>query len=75
MKRYSLCLGQQIDYQHPHPDRTAKRRGNGIFDDDVFQVWTNRKAMARSIRMQERSDGPSYQHWQPLVKLTDGEGH
>lgn len=73
MKRYAMSLGASIGYQHANPERTAQRYGNGIFSDLVFQVWPNRKSMARSIRMQEK--GPSRpDHWRPLVKLTDGEG-
>ena len=74
MKKYSLSLGQSIGYDHPHPERTAVRQGHGAFADSVYQIWTNRKAMARSIRMQQRRERRN-QDWRPLVKLTDGEGY
>lgn len=74
MKRYSLNLGQAIEYTHEHPERTAVKSGAGIFADNVYQVWTNRRAMARSVRMQQRR-APSNGDWRPLVALTDGEGY
>ncbi len=73
MKTYSLCLGQSINYPHPHPERTAKRSGAGIFSDDVYKVWPSRKAMALTIRMQQKRE-PRPGDWRPLVKLADGEG-
>lgn len=74
MKTYRLCLGQQIGYAHPAPDRTAKRQGTGMFAEDVFQVWPNRASMAKSVRMQQRrASRPD--DWRPLVPLTDGEGY
>jgi len=74
MKRYSLNLGQQIDYQHPYPERTAVKAGPGMFSDYTYQVWSNRKAMARSIRMQQKRE-PRQGDWRPLVPLGDGEGY
>ena len=74
MQRYSLSLGQSIGYKHPHPERTARRAGYGMFADSVYQVWSNRKAMARSIRMQQ-DRGPGHNDWHALVKLSDGEGY
>jgi hypothetical protein len=76
MKRYTLCLGQQIGYVHPAPERTAKRAQGAAtqFKDDVFQIWPSRNSMARSIRMQQQRE-PRFDDWQPLVKLSDGEGY
>jgi len=73
MKHYTLSIGQSIGYQHPHPDRTAVKSGRGVFSDNIYQVWSNRKAMARSIRMQQRRARRS-DDWRPLIPLTDGEG-
>lgn len=73
MKRYSLCFGRQLGYVHPHPERTAKKSGNGVFSDDIFQIWPNRASMAKSIRMQQ-SGPPRHDHWRALVPLTDTEG-
>ena len=74
MRKYTLSLGQSIDYKHPHPERTAVKSGTGVFSDNIYQIWPNRKSMAKSIRMQQRSPHhPS--HWRALVPLTDGEGY
>lgn len=73
MKSYSLSFGQSIGYKHPAPERTAKRMGSRLGDPDTFQVWTNRVAMARSIRMQQNR-APKSSDWRPLVPLSDGEG-
>ena len=73
MKKYRLCLGQSIGYKHPHPERTAQMQDK-LFSDITFQVWPNRQAMARSIRMQQKRESrPS--DWIPLVKLSEGEGY
>jgi len=74
MKRYSLPLGRTSEHTPDQPERTATRSLPGIFGDIQYQVWTNRKAMARSIRMQEKA-GPRQGNWHALVKLTDGEGY
>lgn len=74
MTKYSLSLGQSIGYAHPHPERTARRASSAMFGDDLYQVWSNREAMARSIRMQQRRALRSGD-WRPLVPLTDGEGY
>ena len=74
MKHYSLSLGQSIGYVHPYPERTAYRNGRDIFADRYYQVWTNRAAMAQSIRMQQRRASESTD-WHAVVKLTDGEGY
>ena len=74
MKQYKLSLGQAMGYAHPHPERTARRSGYGMFADSVYQVWTNRKAMARSIRMQEKRETRN-QDWCAIVPLSDGEGY
>ena len=74
MTSYTLSLSQQMSgYEHPHPNRTA-RRGSANGWDTLYQIWSNRKAMARSIRMQERS-GPSRRDWTALEVLSDTEGY
>jgi hypothetical protein len=72
-KRYSMPFARTIGYQHEHPERTASRTGPGMFANTTFQVWTNRAAMARSIRMQERR-APSPTDWRALIALTPLEG-
>jgi hypothetical protein len=74
MKTYSLSIGRAIGYAHPSPERTAVRNGSGIFSDNVYQVWSNRASMARSIRMQQRREHRSGD-WRALVALTDTEGY
>ena len=71
MKTYAMCFGQCIGYKHDHPDRTAWRSTES---GRYFQVWSNRKAMAKSIRMQQQR-APHYRDWHALVELTDGEGY
>lgn len=73
MKTYTLNLGQSIGYKHPAPDRTACHRAADGWD-TFYQVWSNRKAMARSVRMQQKRE-PNFRDWRPLVALGDAEGH
>lgn len=64
----------EIGYVHDAPERTARRSGPSFGSDTQFQVWSNRAAMARSIRMQER--GPfSWRSWRAVVPLTETEGY
>ncbi len=74
MKTYSVPLGRRADYPHPAPERTASRMCARLGDDDVYQVWPSRKAMARSVRMQQQR-APHPSDWRPMVKLSDGEGY
>ena len=77
MKKYKLSFGQHASgYDHPHPERTAYRTigSNPMNGDLYFQVWSNRKALAKSIRMQQKRERRSGD-WTPLVKLTDTEGY
>jgi len=71
MKTYQLSFAQAQSYQHPAPDRTAKRM---VGWDILFRVWNCRKAMARSVRMQQKR-APHRLDWIPLVSLSDGEGY
>ena len=57
-----------------HPERTAKRSGTGMNFDVTYQQWTNRKAMARTIRMQQKR-AACVTDWKAVVPLTDGEGY
>lgn len=71
MKTYTLSMGASIGYQHPAPERTAVKVSGWDYH---YQVWPNRESMARSIRMQQKRE---YRQgdWNPLVKLSDGEGY
>lgn len=74
MKTYTCPAGRVSELQHEHPERTAYRNASGPMNFDVvFQVWPNRPAMARSIRMQERAG--TRNPWRAVVKLGTGEGH
>ena len=73
MKTYTLPLGRMNEAEHEHPERTARKQGSGMFPDYIFQVWPDRAAMARSIRMQERRS-PTQYDWKAIIKLSDGEG-
>lgn len=74
MKNYTMSGAAANEHKPASPERTARRTLRGVLNFDVtFQVWTNRKAMARSIRMQER--GQPVADWKPCVPLTDGEGY
>ena len=77
MKKKHLPFGRMGEYLATLSDeerqRTAIKAGQRIGDDDTAQTWTNRKAMAVTIRIQERS-APSSK-WRAVVKLTDGEGY
>ena len=74
MKTYTCPLGRIRELQHEHPERTAYKLGVGLFPDYIFQVFTNRKAMAKCIRMQQKR-ASHHTDWHAVVKLTDGEGY
>lgn len=74
MKTYRLSFADSIKHQPVNADRTAQRSNNGMDFDVIYQVWSNRAAMARSIRMQERGEHHAT-HWRACVKLTDTEGY
>ncbi len=75
MKRYRMSAAAADTHRPEHPERTAKRYpGIGLDFDAEFQVWPNRAAMARSIRMQEQ--GPhSRKHWKACIPLGPTEGY
>ncbi len=76
MRSYSVPFGRLADYPHPAPERTAWTMGQRIDSDCYCRVWSNRAAMARSIRMQQRSaDVPASRRLVPLVKLGETEGY
>ena len=74
MKTYSCPMGRRADYPHPAPERTAYRVSAHLGTDDFYQVWSNRAAMAWSIRMQQRRE-PRTGDWCPMVKLRETEGY
>lgn len=53
--------------------RAAIKTGFRLGADDTLQIWNCRKAMAKTIRMQEKNSPQS--EWRPVVKLGDGEGY
>lgn len=72
MSKKTMSFGASLNYrkQLAHPERTAIR---SVGWDVQFQTWTNRKAMAKTIRMQE-SRMPKSGDWKAVVALADGEG-
>jgi hypothetical protein len=75
MKRYQLSAAESFRHVPEHPERTGRRQaGGGLNFDMVYQVWTNRAALAKTIRLQERRERHSTD-WSACVKLTDGEGY
>lgn len=74
MKKYTMSHAAAIDHVPTHPDRTASKTGTGMNFDVTFQVWPNRAALAKSIRMQERREHRQGD-WRACVKLRDGEGY
>lgn len=74
MRRYTLSFADSVKHTPAFPERTAKRNaGTGMNFDVVFQVWTNRAAMAKSIRIQEQGP-PDHYNWTACVKLNNTEG-
>jgi len=73
MKRYTLSFANSLKHVPAFSERTAKRNAGTGFDFDVvFQVWTNRAAMAKTIRMQEQAP-PDHYNWTACVALTGNE--
>jgi len=74
MKIYQLSTAASFNHVPEHPERTASKQGLGINFDVTYQEWTNRKAMAKTIRLQARRAGhPS--DWHACIKLSDSEGY
>jgi hypothetical protein len=77
MKKFSVPFGrvpEVIDkLSEDERGRTAIRVGKRIGDNDLVQVWPNRKVMARFIRRDEKDKPVS--DWRAVIKLSDGEGY
>jgi hypothetical protein len=71
MKRYTMSFADSIEHKPANPERTARKTSGW---DITFQEWPNRKAMARSIRMQEKAP-PRSDHWRAVQRLSDTEGY
>jgi hypothetical protein len=74
MKQYTLNGAESMTYKHEHPERTAYKQYDGMNFDYCFQIWPNRKAMAKSIHMQQKREH-RYNDWIAVQKLNDGEGY
>lgn len=74
MKRYTMSHAAAMEHTPTHPERTARKSGIGMNFDITFQVWSNRAALAKTIRMQERRESRQ-DDWRPCVKLTGNEGY
>ena len=70
---YTMSFGASLEHTPTNPERTARATAANGWD-VVYRVWTNRKAMARSIRMQERRE---YRRgdWKAVVALETTEGY
>ncbi len=75
MKSVTMPLGRSLEYVPRNPERTARRSLPGIFGEIEFKEWTNRPAMARSIRMQEKGESGACGKWKACVPLSPGEGY
>ena len=71
MKRVRMSFAASLDYAPTNPERTARR---SVGWDVEFGTWSNREAMARSIRMQEKR-APRQDDWKAVVALGVTEGH
>ncbi len=71
MKTITMSFCASLSYKPEFPERTAKR---SLSDDVTFKVWPHRKALALTIRMQEKG-APSRMNWIACIPLTDGEGY
>ena len=72
MKRYFMSMAASFTHKPEHPERTAKKQGAGMNFDVTYQVWPNRKSLAKSINMQRSREGRS-DDWSACVKLLDYE--
>jgi hypothetical protein len=70
-KKITMSFADACKYQPPNPERTARK---SLSFDVTFQEWSNREAMARSIRMQSKRECRN-DDWRAVVPLTDGEGY
>jgi hypothetical protein len=61
--RYYVPPGRMRDHTPAHPERTSLRDGRTWDADTEYQVWTNRPAMLRAVRMAE--SGPNPTHLRP----------
>ncbi len=72
MKRHFAPFGRMPEYlatlTEEQRQRTAVKAGRNIGDNDTAQTWTNRPAMVKTIRLQERSAPCS--EWHPVIPLT-----
>jgi hypothetical protein len=77
MKQKRVPFGRMQEYiatlTEDERQRTAIKSGRRLGDDDTAQTWNCRAAMAKTIRIQERTR--PFSEWRPVVKLTDGEGY
>ena len=71
METYVLSFASSIKHTPAHPERTAMRRHGW---DTLYQIWPNRKAMAKTIRVQEKR-AANRMDWIPCQKLEDIEGY
>lgn len=74
MKTYTMSFAQAMTHTPEHPERTTRREGTGLSFDVTFKVWSNRPAMARAIRMQQKRERRPGD-WSACVNLSETEGY
>lgn len=56
-------------------NRIALKAGRRWDDDTIIKVFTDRKVMAVTVRMQQRSGPDGVPKWVPIIPLSDSEGY
>lgn len=67
--KISMSFAASLNYRPENPERTAKK-SSGF--EVIFQTWTNRSAMVKTIRLQEKR-APRQDDWKALIPLSEGE--
>ena len=69
--------GRETEYVKSLPEdvraRTALQYSPRLGGSTLAQTWSNRKAMARTIRMMEQNSPAA--KWKPCTPLLDNEGY
>ena len=72
MKQYRLSIADSFSHKPEYPERTASKEGVGMNFNVTYQVWPNRKSLAKTVNMQRKREYRS-DDWKPCIKLEDGE--
>lgn len=78
-KSRPVPLGRLAEYLDALPDdvkqRSATLAAPGAFGDYTIGTWSNRAAMARTIRMQEKGPRDGRPAWRAVIALGVTEGY